>query len=413
MRTLTTIISILFLCTLAGTAQAEWAGSEVKKDGALYVKNPETPATTARVQLEPLWERGGEDDDDVLFGRLSQIVQDAEGNIYVLDSQLTEIQVFSPSGEFLRTVGRQGEGPGEFMNVSDMYVGPNGLLGVVSIFPGRIYQIGMDGSPADNFPLPNQDGFQLVHRARAGGDVVVVASAIQTGGQAEQTAIATLKAFDPNGKELAQYCEVKTKTRFGGMQFDEKTFSDFARRWALADDGRVAVNLAFEDYTINVYNADGTLDRVIERPDHQPLKRSTKDYDRFQKLYDGITRWNPGRTFKVSETHGAIAGLWFRPDGSLWVLSNRAAYDRPEGLFASIDEFDRQGRFVRRVDFVLDGDPVEDGVFIMGDRMYRVTFLFSSFMASLGGDEANEDVEELEPLRLIAYDLNVDELGMK
>ncbi|MDH3215266.1 MAG: 6-bladed beta-propeller [Candidatus Krumholzibacteria bacterium] len=406
MRTLT-VVSVLFMCALAGAAQAEWTGREVTEDGVLHIKNSETAVTVIRVEPEALWERGGEND-ELFFGRLSQIVQDAEGNVYVLDSQLSEILVFSPSGEHLRTIGREGEGPGEFANVSDMYLSPNGLLGIVRIFPGRIYQIGTDGSPADYFPLPESGGFQLVHRAQANSDHVVVVTQVTSGEPPNQTQTTALKAFDLSGNELVHYCDVKGKTRFGGMRFDEKTFSNFARRWTLADDGRVAVNLSFDDYTINVYNADGMLDRVIERPDHQPLKRSKRDYNRFQKLYDGITQWSPGRTFKVSETHGAIAGLWFRPDGSLWVLSNRAAFDRPEGLLAGIDEFDRQGHFTRRIDFVLEGDPVEDGIFIMGERLYRVTDLFSSFMAALGGDEEQEDAAEAEPLRLIAYNLNFD-----
>ena len=51
---------------------------------------------------------------------------------------------------------------------------------------------------------------------------------------------------------------------------------------------------------------------------------------------------------------------------------------------------------------------MEDGIFIMGERLYRVTDLFSSFMAALGGDEEQEDAAEAEPLRLIAYNLNFD-----
>ena len=197
------------------------------------------------------------------------------------------------------------------------------------------------------------------------------------------------------------------------MTFEERNFNDYARRWDLAADDRVAVNLSFDDYTINVYNPDGSMDRVIERPDHKTLKRSRKDFERFQKLFDAVTRWNPGSTFNVSETHGAIGNMWFRPDGSLWVLSNRATYDRPEGTFAGIDEFDREGRFQRRIDLVLDGDPVEDGLFIVGDRLYLVTDLFGAVMASIGGGDSEEDTEEGEPLRLIAHDLSSETLGMR
>ena len=56
---------------------------------------------------------------------------DADGNVYLLDGQISEIQVFDPEGELLRTIGRQGEGPGEFQNGADMFWAPGGEIGVV------------------------------------------------------------------------------------------------------------------------------------------------------------------------------------------------------------------------------------------------------------------------------------------
>jgi len=45
---------------------------------------------------------------------LQAIVVDDAGVIYVLDSENFHIKVFDPSGKFLRTIGRKGQGPGEF-----------------------------------------------------------------------------------------------------------------------------------------------------------------------------------------------------------------------------------------------------------------------------------------------------------
>jgi hypothetical protein len=42
------------------------------------------------------------------------LVVDSHGNIYVADYQPTVIKVYDSSGKFLRTIGRQGSGPGEF-----------------------------------------------------------------------------------------------------------------------------------------------------------------------------------------------------------------------------------------------------------------------------------------------------------
>ena len=410
MKTKTLWIALVVTFASYGLVSAEWSGQQVEENGVPHLKNSEKAVTSVRVELEELWERGGEDD-DVLFGRLSQLVQDADGNLYVLDSQLSEIQVFSPSGEFLRTVGREGEGPGEFAAVSDMYLAPNGLLGLLRVFPGRIYQIGTDGAPADFFALPETEGFQLVFVGRATADRILIAGAIQTRENGKQIQTSYIKAFNVDGNELAHFCDQAEETQFGGMKFDEKKFSDFVRRWAVAGDGRVAVAMEFDDYTIDVYNPDGTLDRVIERPEHEPVARTGEQKDRFQKFFSGITRWNPNSTFEVSDTHAAVARLWFRDNGNLWVLPNRGQWAQEDGVFASIDEYDREGRFMRRVDIIVEGDAIEDGVYFLGDRMYRVTDLFSTVMAALGGDDADEAGGE--PLRIVAYQLELPELGMK
>ncbi len=402
---------VLVFALLAATPAlcwADWKGNESDVGGVLHVINPETPMSTVRVEPRELWERGGEED-DLFFGRLGQLVEDGDGELYALDSQLSEIHVFDRDGELLRTIGREGEGPGEFMQTGEMYLGPDGLLGLVRIFPGRIYRIGRDGSPAMHFPLPDAKGFQLVHVARANADHIVVAGAVQTRVDGKQIETSYLKAYDKEGKELVHYCDLAKETRFGGMQFDEKTFSDFMRRWALAPDGRVAVAMSFDDYRIDVYNADGSLDRVIERPDHVLLKRSGKEKDRLQVFYDGITSWSPNSDFKVSDTHQAVGRLWFRDNGNLWVLPSQGSWGAAEGLFASIDEYDSAGRYLRRIDFVMEGVAVEDGLFIFEDRIYRVSDLFNAIMAALGGgaEDENDDTLDTDPLRVIAYELDI------
>ena len=54
-----------------------------------------------------------------------------------------------------------------------------------------------------------------------------------------------------------------------------------------------------------------------------------------------------------------------------------------------------------------EGDPEDDGLFFIGDRLYVVTDLLSALMASLPGEGAEEDadMEEPEPVSVIAYAL--------
>jgi len=403
-------IGMAFLggAALAARPAAAWKGEEVVRDGVRHVVNPETPVEEVTLLAKEQWQRGGEDD-DILFGMVSQLVRDGQGNIYLLDGQLSEIHVFSPTGEHLRKIGREGEGPGEFRNATDMYLGPNGTLGVVQVFPGRIVQLATNGTPAGNFPLPEVEGggFQLVFVGRGLADRVVLAGAQQQMQGGQQVQSSYLEAFDPNGKSMVRYHEEKAETRFGGMKFIEKTFSNFQRRWALAPDGRVAAALAFDDYKITVWKADGSVDQVIERPQYAPLERTSAAKQRYQKFYDAITRWNPGSTFEVSATHPAVAQIFFRDDGSLWILPARGMWERKPGVFASFDVYDKQGRFMRRAHLVLDGDPVEDGIFFVGDRVYQVTDLFGAVMANFGGGTAAADGEavQAEPVKVIAYEV--------
>jgi hypothetical protein len=393
----------------AGTASASgWRGEEVTVDGVLHVRNPESPPEAVRLTAKEIWRRG-DADDDLLFGMVNELVADADGNVYVLDGQLSEIQVLSPDGEFLRTVGREGEGPGEFRNAAFMYLGPGDELGVLQMFPGKIVKLALDGTPAGEFPLPPAEGggFQMAFVGRGLSDRVVLAGAQQSMADGALQQHSYLKAFDADGNEIAHFHDEVQEIRFGGMEFDEPTFSNYQRRWTLAEDGRVAAALDFDDYAIHVWKPDGSLDRVIERPDYEPLKRDQPSMERFQRLFDGITRFSPGSTFHVSETHNSVNQMWFRDDGSLWVLASRGAWAPAEGLFAEIDVYDRTGRWVRRVQLALDGDPVEDGLFFVGDRAYLVTDLFSAVMSNLGGGDTVDDAgeEEPEPVQVIAYEL--------
>lgn len=56
----------------------------------------------------------GEDGTDSELGEPRSIAVDDQGRVYVVDSKPAAIKVFSPNGQLVRTIGREGEGPGEF-----------------------------------------------------------------------------------------------------------------------------------------------------------------------------------------------------------------------------------------------------------------------------------------------------------
>lgn len=63
-----------------------------------------------------------------LIGEISGIAIDAAGRVYVTDFQEPRVLVFATSGEHLATIGRKGQGPGEFQAPTGPVFGPDGAL---------------------------------------------------------------------------------------------------------------------------------------------------------------------------------------------------------------------------------------------------------------------------------------------
>jgi hypothetical protein len=65
------------------------------------------------------------------LGGISAIEVDGNGNIVVFDPLANELRIFSPDGHPQRSVGRAGQGPGEFQSVLGVSYAPDGDLWIV------------------------------------------------------------------------------------------------------------------------------------------------------------------------------------------------------------------------------------------------------------------------------------------
>ena len=97
----------------------------------------------------------GEDEEagDSLFVAPVDIDSDADGNIYVLDARDAVIRLFGSQGSFIRTIGRKGQGPGEFERPICMDVLPNGNILVVDQSLMRLTTFAENGRFAKSSPL--------------------------------------------------------------------------------------------------------------------------------------------------------------------------------------------------------------------------------------------------------------------
>ncbi|NTV81008.1 MAG: 6-bladed beta-propeller, partial [Candidatus Aminicenantes bacterium] len=107
--------------------------------GGLWGKTP-------KVALELVRKIGDIDteDENVAFNYPADVAVDGDGNIYILDAANSRIQKFGPDGRFLATIGRKGQGPGEFIFPDAIGFDKDGNLIVADSAQARIHVI-IDG----------------------------------------------------------------------------------------------------------------------------------------------------------------------------------------------------------------------------------------------------------------------------
>lgn len=85
------------------------------------------------------------EDDNFAFHNPYDIAFDSSDNIYILDMGNDRIQKFSPEGRYLGTIGRQGQGPGEFQSPFSLDIDSKGYLYVAEGGSRRIQILTSEG----------------------------------------------------------------------------------------------------------------------------------------------------------------------------------------------------------------------------------------------------------------------------
>jgi hypothetical protein len=149
MKLKTKIVSIILLFSAfvmpvsCVKQQTEWKGTIEEVDGVTVVKNPKEGlwdskenAKATIIQERQIGELDGPE--EFLFDSISDVTVNSKGDIYVADTRLNEIRKFNKDGEYLLTLGRKGQGPGEFQSVNIVSVNSHNDL---IAFDNRIRRI--------------------------------------------------------------------------------------------------------------------------------------------------------------------------------------------------------------------------------------------------------------------------------
>lgn len=135
MRLFVVRITIPIFLAFALTAFASTPPQDVPR-----ALNTEPAEGVVRIEPTEQWRAGGLDDESNFFGVVYRAAAGDDGNIYLLDMQLATVHVYDADGAFIGTLGREGDGPGEFRFPSNLLLLPDGRIGVT---------VGMGGTDGD------------------------------------------------------------------------------------------------------------------------------------------------------------------------------------------------------------------------------------------------------------------------
>lgn len=380
----------LSLILITGLSPLAAADISADSDDIALIDNLQPPPDgTAGYTTTQLWRRGG-DEDELLFGVISKVVAGPDGTIYLLDSQLSQVIAISPDGGEFSVIAREGDGPGETRQPADLFLHPGGGLCIVQPFPGKLIQIRGDGTP-DGEILFGGDGtaggFNILQRGTANAGRLAlggISISYTNDGSYRQRNFFTL--CKPGGGQIATCFETSRTTRTSELELDEGG-SDFPfDRFAMGSDGRFYLATRRNDYHIVVYDPNGKIERIIEKP-YQSLKRTATEKQLARNTQEAYGRYfpSPPQSISVEATHADITGLFVAANDELWVRTSRGDLTPPPGSSVSYDVFDPAGHFRRQVTIQCPHKTARDHFYLLPDnRLVVVTGGVSAALALQG-----------------------------
>jgi hypothetical protein len=299
-----------------------------------------------------------EGDENYMFGNRLNFNVDDEGNIYAVDWDRKRIQKYGTDGRYLLTIGRHGQGPGEFGNVWMPYFNAQGLLYVRDISNQRLSFFDRNGKYVREIKAPVEVGD--IQIGTHGNYVTEVREVSENSGGGEKV-IYNHGLFDPDFHPIAVFqVTTSTSTQRSGSAAERlaESMSRMAFRLEvtllLSPENKIYVGYP-ESYEIRVYSPDGKPERLIRKdlPPQPVTEKHKKDYRAFQEkdfllylseLYSESIRKKALEMIRYPKYLPAYQKFTLMDNGWLAVV-----VDATRGGPAKIDIFNENGVYIAEV----------------------------------------------------------------
>ena len=322
-----------------GQQKTKWKGSVEEKDGVIVVKNPKEPIYSKDVFRleEDLTIENVEGDEEFMFQDITHIYVDEDENIYVSDSKAGQIKVFDKSGNDLRTIGKKGQGPGEFLYPFEILVLPQGELMVNDLYQLRVHFFSLDGKFLRQF---SSSTLAMFRRPRVDSEGRIIVGHVNVGDPIETV----LKKLDSDLNPVFTLATRPVVSRPPTIfeYFEASRSTNFV--WDVATDDNIIWGV-LDKYEIFVNNPEGKLIRKIVK-EYDGIGINKEEEEKLIKAWLGNNPVPPQMTIKFPKVYPPFFRFTCDEEGRLFAQTYEKTEDEEEDYY---DVFDSEGKYIARI----------------------------------------------------------------
>ena len=330
---------------------------KIHADEVVIISNPRTPALKMRIVFNEELSIGEvEGDENYMFGSNIGFNTDDEGNFYVADYDNTRILKYDPEGKYLLSFGREGQGPGEFQNLTVPRFDKDNNLYIADTTNRRISFFDRDGNYLRQItvkeryidPFVNSKGFIVTNKWEMNQQGNV------------QKRIFCYGLFNDKFELLAELFKDEYEFQMPTGTDESSLVNYLAKGWSqevfrprvrmlLADDDFIYLGWP-EKFEINVYSPEGRLVKKIAR-DYDPLPVGEKDKEEyFKRLGEGLSSSPQFNEDMIEKVFQKMKFPKFKPAYQSFSLMDNGwlavIVESVEGEYTLFDIFDRDGKYI-------------------------------------------------------------------
>jgi hypothetical protein len=346
-KVLRTIISVTFfiiVCMSCGQNKTKWKGTVENVNGMTLVKNPKQGLWDSKenaevkiIQERQIGELEGPE--EFLFVFIVDVTVNSKGDIYVADRRLNEIRKFNKEGKYLSTVGRQGQGPGEFQSIKTLSVNTHDDLVVFDNMLGRVSIFSDNGEHQKTTKKLMADSWIEPSKIFSIDESYVFFGKLNN-------SLKLFHEFDRDWNPTESYIDYEF---YDGREFEELQLGSQPGNCIVQESGDILYAKYLYDNQILIYKNKELVKKIIRESD---IKRPY-DVQMFRDVKKAMEIKDPEYDFKIFGQGIAFIGKTYQCSLALYQLSdglfvNFLSLRRSKDLWElGVELYDSEGKFLK------------------------------------------------------------------